>query len=139
MAIALQNPSGSCMPPPKFIADRFHSCANMRQKGGFGKIFFIRTKKQEMEIQHKEGPNRGLFFIENNGKRMAALSYDKAGDVIIIEHTEVNKSLRGQNIGYELVNRTTALAREKGLKVSPVCPFAKAQFEKNPAWGDLLV
>lgn len=92
-----------------------------------------------MEIQHRNGENRGLFFIENDGKRVAALSYNKAGDVIVIEHTEVDKSLRGQNFGYELVQRTAEFAREKGLKVSPVCPFAKKQFEKYPEWEDLLV
>lgn len=91
-----------------------------------------------MEIQHKEGPNSGLFFIEDNGKRVAALAYDKPGEVIVIEHTEVDKALRGQNIGQEMVQRTAEFAREKGLKVSPVCPFAKALFQKNEDWQDLL-
>jgi predicted GNAT family acetyltransferase len=93
-----------------------------------------------MDIQHKEGQQRGNFFIENDGKRVALLSYDKTDDgTIVIEHTEVDKSLRGKNIGYELVHRTVEFARSNGLKVSPVCPFAKAVFEKQPEFKDVMV
>lgn len=91
-----------------------------------------------MEVQHKEGPDRGKFFIERDGERLAALVYYKDGDTITIEHTEVDKAFRGQNLGYELVHRTAEYAREKGWKVSPVCPFAKAMFQKHPEWQDLL-
>lgn len=91
-----------------------------------------------MDIQHKEGTNRGNFFIENEGKRVALLSYDKSEDTLVIEHTEVDKSLRGKNIGYELVHTTVEYARREGLKISPVCPFAKAIFDKKPEFGDVL-
>lgn len=91
-----------------------------------------------MDIQHKEGTNRGNFIIENEGKRVALLSYDKSEDTLVIEHTEVDKSLRGKNIGYELVHTTVEYARREGLKISPVCPFAKAIFDKKPEFGDVL-
>ena len=91
-----------------------------------------------MEIQHNEGPDRGKFFIEQEGERLAALVYYKDGEALTIEHTEVDKALRGKNIGYQLVHRTVELAREQGRKVAPVCPFAKALFEKNPEWRELL-
>lgn len=93
-----------------------------------------------MNIQHKEGPNRGMFFIEEDGKMVAELVYAKGGDgLIIIEHTEVDEELQGRNIGYELVHKTVAYAREHRLKISPVCPFAKAVFDKQPDFGDVLV
>jgi predicted GNAT family acetyltransferase len=92
-----------------------------------------------MEIQHKEGPNRGKFFIENEGTRIAAIEYAKQDNIIVIEHTEVDPSLRGKNIGYQLVQKTAEFAREKGLKVSPICPFAMKQFQKNKEWQDLMV
>jgi predicted GNAT family acetyltransferase len=95
---------------------------------------------KHMDIQHKEGQQRGNFFIENEGKRIALLSYDKTDDgTLVIEHTEVDKSLRGQNIGYQLVQRTVEFARSNGLKVSPVCPFAKAIFEKKKEFQEVMV
>ena len=91
-----------------------------------------------MEIQHKESEHRGKFFIENEGKRVAQIVYAKGGDkTIIIEHTEVDESLRGKKIGYDLVQKTVEYARAEGLKVSPVCQFAKAVFDRHPDYADV--
>ena len=91
-----------------------------------------------MEIQQKESAGQGLFFVMQEGKRVAALAYDKEDNSITIEHTEVDKSLRGQNIGQQLVEFAVQWARENNLKVSPICPFAKVLFDKNPEWKDVL-
>lgn len=92
-----------------------------------------------MKIQHKEGSNRGMFFITTDDETVAEIVYSKGGDkTLIIEHTEVAEDLRDQNIGYELVHKTADYARKHGLKISPVCPFAKAVFDKKPEWKDLL-
>jgi predicted GNAT family acetyltransferase len=91
-----------------------------------------------MEIQHNGGKEEGMFYIESDGKRVAAITYSPRGnDVIVIDHTEVDRSLRGQNIGYELVQKVAEYARAEGLKVSPVCPFAAAIFEKKPELQDV--
>jgi uncharacterized protein len=93
-----------------------------------------------MLIQHKETGNRGIFFIEDEGEILAEIVYANGGaNMIIIEHTEVDDRLRGQNIGYELVHKVVEHARMQGLKVSPVCPFAKAVFDKKPDFRDVLV
>lgn len=92
-----------------------------------------------MTIQHKERSQRGMFFIEDEGEIVAEIVYAKSGEnSLIIEHTEVDEELQGRNIGYELVHRTVEYARTHGMKVSPVCPFAKAVFDKKPDWADVL-
>lgn len=91
-----------------------------------------------MDIQHKAGPNGGKFLVEQDGKRVAALVYDRDNGRLLIEHTEVDKSLRGQNIGYELVRSAVDFARREGLTILPVCPFAKAQIQKHPEWTDVV-
>lgn len=101
--------------------------------------FFLALEKQVMTIQHKEGHNRGIFFIEDEDDVVAEIVYAKSSDnTLIIEHTEVDKPLRDQNIGYELVHKTMDYARMHGMKVSPVCPFAKAVIDKKPEWQDLV-
>lgn len=93
-----------------------------------------------MQVQHKERGHHGVFFIEEDGELLAEIVYANGGDdTIIIEHTEVDDRLKGQNIGYELVHKTVEHARMHGLKISPVCPFAKAVFDKKPDFGDVLV
>ena len=92
-----------------------------------------------MEILHKESGNRGRFYIEEDSEIVAEIVYANSGnDSIIIEHTEVNDKLKGQNIGLELVHKTVDHARKNGLKVSPVCSFARAVFDKSPDFKDVL-
>lgn len=92
-----------------------------------------------MTIQHKEKDKHGVFFIEDEGEILAQLVYGNGGNnTIIIEHTEVDQSLQGKNIGFELVNKTVEYARKHGLKISVVCPFAKKIFDKRADFGDVL-
>ncbi|MDB5201388.1 MAG: hypothetical protein JWQ27_797 [Ferruginibacter sp.] len=85
-----------------------------------------------MNIQHTEKDNQGSFFIEKDGKQLAEMVYNlNEPGQLVIEHTEVDDELRGQNIGYELVVAGANYAREKQLKVVPVCRFARALFHKK--------
>jgi predicted GNAT family acetyltransferase len=57
---------------------------------------------------------------------------------VIIDHTEVDDSLRGQGIARLLTVNTVEWARQGGVKLVPVCPFAKAVFDKDPSLHDAL-
>ena len=93
-----------------------------------------------MLIQHNQTSDRGIFFIEDeSGVRLAELTYLEKNDIMIIDHTEVDDSLRGKNIGYQLVEAAVAHAREKSFTIRPLCPFAKAVIDKRPEMQDVLV
>jgi len=93
----------------------------------------------DIQIQHEEAGQKGAFFIDLNGKRVGEMTYVKAGDArIIIDHTEVGDELRGQGAGKKLVLAAVDMARKKGIKILPLCPFAKAVFEKTPEIQDVL-
>lgn len=92
-----------------------------------------------MKIQHEFDGKKGSFFIEENGNCLAEMAYVMAGDTkMIIEHTEVDVSLRGQGIGKKLQAELVDHVREKGIKVVPLCPFAKATFDRVTEWQDVL-
>ncbi|HVF82126.1 MAG TPA: GNAT family N-acetyltransferase [Flavisolibacter sp.] len=92
-----------------------------------------------MNIQHKEGNRHSSFFIDQDGETVAEIVYSQGpANTIVIEHTEVDESLQGKNIGYELVQKTVEYAREKGLKITPLCTFAKAVIDKEQAFKDVL-
>ncbi len=93
-----------------------------------------------MIIQHKQTNGKGLFFIQTNGKILAEMVYTMpAADKMIIEHTEVNDELKGQNVGYRLVDTAVEYARANHLKIIPLCPFANAVFKKKPEYADTLL
>lgn len=93
----------------------------------------------EHKVLNQEGESKGAFYIESNGKRVAEMTYSKAGsDRIIIDHTDVDDSLRGQGVGVKLVEFAVNFARNKGIKILPLCPFAKATLSRHPEWKDVL-
>ncbi|WP_299103969.1 GNAT family N-acetyltransferase [uncultured Tenacibaculum sp.] len=93
-----------------------------------------------MEVLQEDNGKKGEFYVEVNGSRDALMTYTWAGeDKIIIDHTEVGDSLRGQGVGYKLVEASVNFMRTKGIKAIPLCPFAKAVFDKKVEYNDVLV
>jgi uncharacterized protein len=93
-----------------------------------------------MLIQHKKTDSRGIFFVEQDGDIEAQLIYAMATETeMIIEHTEVEEDLKGQDIGYALVQKAVEYARTHGYVIRPVCTFAKSVFDKKPDFRDVLV
>ena len=92
-----------------------------------------------MEIQHRKINNRGMFFVEEEGEVVAQMVYSAPEThKMVIEHTEVDEDIQGQNIGYELVQSAVEYARTHHIKIVPVCSFAKAVFDKKPDFRDVL-
>lgn len=91
------------------------------------------------KIQQETDGNRGSFFIEEESKRIAEMIYVMAEPKkMIIEHTEVDDSLKGQGIGLKLLNELVDFARHQNIKVVPICSYAKAMFHKHEELGDVL-
>ena len=79
-----------------------------------------------MQIRLSEG-DKSAFYIEENGQRLAEMSfYVPVPGKMIIDHTEVAESLKGKGVARSLLDATVAYAREKHLKILPVCPYAHA-------------
>jgi len=92
-----------------------------------------------MNITQIEHGSKGAFVIKENNKLLAEMTYSKAGDkLIIIDHTDVSDVLRGKGAGKQLVSAAVEFARKQGVKILPLCPFAKAIFDKTPAYKDVL-
>ncbi|HAO34696.1 MULTISPECIES: GNAT family N-acetyltransferase [unclassified Hyphomonas] len=92
----------------------------------------------EFEIKREDGETGGRYVTLVNGHE-AEMTYSKAGmERIIIDHTGVPKALGGMGVGVALVKRAVEDARRDGIKIIPLCPFAKAQIQKHAEWQDVL-
>jgi predicted GNAT family acetyltransferase len=94
----------------------------------------------DVQVQHAHLGADGAFYIERDGERLAEQIYRKTidGKAAIIVHTEVAELLRGEGVARKLTLATVAWARVSGIKLIPVCPFAKAVFARDPALRDVL-
>ena len=92
-----------------------------------------------MDIKQIEHGSKGAFLIEQEGERLAEMTYSKAGEnMIIIDHTDVSDKLRGQGAGRQLLLKAVEYARSNHIKILPLCPFAKSVFDKTPEIADVL-
>jgi predicted GNAT family acetyltransferase len=84
-----------------------------------------------MEVLQEDNGKKGKFYILENGIQAAEMTYTWAAtERIIIDHTEVNEVLKGKSAGKQMVLKAVEFAREKGIKIFPLCPFAKSVFDK---------
>ncbi len=92
-----------------------------------------------MEIERLENIGGGEFVIQESGNRMAEMAYTNDGEAkIIIAHTFVEDTFRGEHLGQDLVKAGVDFARENNLKIVALCPFAKSEFERHPEYADVL-
>ena len=83
--------------------------------------------------------SKGYFYVSVDGKQEGKMTFVFAGnDKIIIDHTEVNPGNNGKGYGKKMVDKAVEYAREKNIKIIPLCPFAKKVFDKTPEFRDVL-
>jgi predicted GNAT family acetyltransferase len=89
-------------------------------------------------ITRESDGHKGAFVIDRDGARLATMTYTTAGDdLIIIDHTDVSDVLRGTGAGKALVTAAVEWARGEKKHIMPLCPFAKAIFDKTPDFADV--
>lgn len=92
-----------------------------------------------IQIQHHNNEKNGNFEALTDGKHAGLMTYTWAGtDKFIIDHTEVDEAFGGKGIGKAMLLAAVDYARKNEVKVIPLCPFAKATFDKNPALQDVI-
>jgi predicted GNAT family acetyltransferase len=82
---------------------------------------------------------KGYFYVSVEGNQEGKMTFVFAGaDKIIIDHTEVNTGNSGKGFGKKMVAKAVKFAREKNIKIIPLCPFVKKVFDKTPEFRDVL-
>ena len=92
-----------------------------------------------MEILLKESDSKGFAMARENDKQAGMMTYSIAGAaLIIIDHTEVEPEFNGKGVGKQMLYKIVEMAREKSIKIIPLCPFAAATFKKLDDIKDVL-
>lgn len=86
-----------------------------------------------MNIKHETEGRKGSFGIFENDTEAGMMTYTMAGDIMIIDHTEVDPAFEGKGLGKELVIAGIKHARQNNLKIKPLCPFALKTMQRMGA------
>jgi predicted GNAT family acetyltransferase len=91
-----------------------------------------------MEVIKRD--NNKFYIGEDIENILAEITFVPTGaDKIIIDHTYVSDSLKGQGIGQQLVKSVAEYARQENKKIIPSCPFAKRIMTKDEEYRDVLI
>ena len=92
-----------------------------------------------MDVFQEDNGIKGKFYILENNVEKALMTYTWVGsDRFIIDHTEVSDQLKGKNAGKQMVMKAVEFARDKSVKIIPLCPFANSVFKKDISINDVL-
>jgi predicted GNAT family acetyltransferase len=85
-----------------------------------------------ISFKHKEDGRKGIFIIMENDIPAGEMTYVWAGtNKFIIDHTEAYEEFSGKGYAKQLVLKGIDFAKEKGVKIIPLCPYAKKVMEKD--------
>jgi predicted GNAT family acetyltransferase len=90
------------------------------------------------DLPIRENPDEERFEIDLGGGTFAIAEYRLRTGVILFTHTAVPPAYEGQGIGSALIRFALNFARERGLKVVPICPFFAAYIKRHPEEQDLV-
>ena len=85
-----------------------------------------------------DNADRQRFEIDLGDGTFAIAEYTLPAGKIMFTHTEVPPAHEGQGLGSLLIRAGLASARERGLRVIPICPFFAAYIKKHSEEQDLL-
>ena len=86
----------------------------------------------------RDNAEKHRFEIDLGDGSFAIAEYRLRAGKIMFVHTEVPPAHEGKGIGTLLVRTALASARERGLKVIPICPFFTTYIKKHVEEQDLL-
>ena len=84
-----------------------------------------------------DNPAMGRFEVPC-GNAIAFVEYRRAGERIVLTHTEVPEALSGQGVGSKLVAGVLDRIRSEGGTVAAECEFVAAFIERHPGYGSLV-
>lgn len=98
--------------------------------------------KQEdtIKIEREDNGREGRFVLFENDNFAGEMTFTWTGDAkFIIDHTGIEDTYGGKGYGKKLLMKAVEFAREKKVKILPLCPFAKAIFAKEESIQDIMM
>lgn len=91
-----------------------------------------------MEFQFTEETNR-FVAKDSQGIEAGEVTYSRGEQgVLVIDHTGVDPAYRGHGLAEGLVRHVVEKAKKEGLKIQPVCSYAKREFDKKEDYQEVL-
>jgi uncharacterized protein len=91
-------------------------------------------KLEDLQIVHNPTENRFEVFIDG---QLSKLDYIEDGNTIIMTHVGVHPQHRGSGVAGKITQVALEYAKEKNLRVMPMCSYVAAYIRRNPHYIEL--
>jgi len=91
-------------------------------------------KLDELGITHNTDKNRFETWIDGE---LSKLDYMEDGDTIVMMHVGVHPAHRGQGVAGKVTQVALEYAKEKSLRVIPMCSYVGAYIRRHPEYIEL--
>lgn len=91
--------------------------------------------QRTLTVRHNADAHR--FEADVDGG-IARADYRMQGDVMRIVHTEVPHASEGRGFAAQVVRAAIDYARQRGLRVMPLCSYVRSYMRRHPETHDLL-
>ena len=90
--------------------------------------------EKTVTIEREELNGVHEFVLRIDGEKCGFLEFTRPEvGVMRIEYVEVSPDCRGTGLGRQLVEKAVAFATETKLGVMPICSYARAVIQRDPA------
>ena len=94
----------------------------------------MEIKLNELDVIHNPAQHRFETWIDG---QLSKLDYIQDGKNFVITHVGVHPELRGNGVAGRIVQVGLDYAREKTLRVVPMCSYAAAYIRRHPEYAEL--
>lgn len=77
------------------------------------------------------------FEVLNEGTQVGHIVWKLQNNVMIMNGTFLDESLRGKDYGQQLLDQAANFARENDYKMQAVCPYVVKMFERSNMYDDV--
>ena len=90
---------------------------------------------ENLEVIHNPTEKRFEVWIDDH---LAKLDYILDDSTIVMTHVGVHPDHRGKGVAGKITHAALEYAKEKSLRVIPMCPYVAAYIRKHPQYVDLM-
>lgn len=87
-------------------------------------------------IEHNANADRYEVYVDGEPAGFTQARLD--GDVVVMDHTEIDDRFSGQGLGGELVGAALDDLRAAGRTVRPTCSYVQRFIDEHPDYADLV-
>lgn len=90
------------------------------------------------DVQVIDNPDMSRFEVRSGGRLAGRAEYRLRPGKIVLTHTEVDAAFEGRGLAGQLARGALDAARERGLRVVPLCPYIARYIRRHPEYVPLV-